>query len=145
MLPTCRKFPEDFGKERPCLNYHIHQCMGVCSGKISREAYHEALDEALQFIRTGGMQSVEKLTERMQEAAETLDFERAARYRDRISAIRRITEQQKVIEFPHESLDVLGWVQGRIRSIARCWCCGRAACGIRRTFPLTAWANRRKW
>ena len=113
LLPTCRrKFPEDFGKERPCLNYHIHQCMGVCSGKISREAYHEALDEALQFIRTGGMQSVEKLTERMQEAAETLDFERAARYRDRISAIRRITEQQKVIAFPHESLDVLGWVQG---------------------------------
>lgn len=113
LLPTCRrKFPEDFGKERPCLNYHIHQCMGVCSGKISREAYHEALDEALQFIRTGGMQSVEKLTGRMQEAAETLDFERAARYRDRISAIRRITEQQKVIAFPHESLDVLGWVQG---------------------------------
>ena len=112
-LPTCsRRFPRDIGKERPCLNYHIHQCMGVCSGKISREAYHEALDEALQFIRTGGMQSVEKLTERMQEAAETLDFERAARYRDRISAIRRITEQQKVIEFPHESLDVLGWVQG---------------------------------
>ena len=55
---------------------------------------------------------MEVLTERMQQAAEALDFERAARYRDRISAIRRITEQQKVIEFPHESLDVLGWVQG---------------------------------
>ena len=113
LLPTCRrKFPEDFGKERPCLNFHIHQCMGVCRGKITPEAYREVLDEALQFIRSGGVQSVEVLTERMQQAAETLDFERAARYRDRISAIRRITEQQKVIEFPHESLDVLGWVQG---------------------------------
>lgn len=113
LLPTCRrKFPEDFGKERPCLNFHIHQCMGVCRGKIIPEAYREVLDEALQFIRSGGVQSVEVLTERMQQAAEALDFERAARYRDRISAIRRITEQQKVIEFPHESLDVLGWVQG---------------------------------
>lgn len=113
LLPTCRrKFPEDFGKERPCLNFHIHQCMGVCRGKITPEAYREVLEEALQFIRSGGVQSVEVLTERMQQAAETLDFERAARYRDRISAIRRITEQQKVIEFPHESLDVLGWVQG---------------------------------
>ena len=113
LLPTCRrKFPEDFGKERPCLNFHIHQCMGVCRGEITLEAYREVLDEALQFIRSGGMQSVEVLTERMQQAAEALDFERAARYRDRISAIRRITEQQKVIEFPHESLDVLGWVQG---------------------------------
>ena len=113
LLPTCRrKFPEDFGKERPCLNFHIHQCMGVCRGKITPEAYREVLDEALQFIRSGGVQSVEMLTERMQQAAEALDFERAARYRDRISAIRRITEQQKVIEFPHESLDVLGWVQG---------------------------------
>ena len=113
LLPTCRrKFPEDFGKERPCLNFHIHQCMGVFRGKITPEAYREVLDEALQFIRSGGVQSVEVLTERMQQAAEALDFERAARYRDRISAIRRITEQQKVIEFPHESLDVLGWVQG---------------------------------
>ena len=113
LLPTCRRrFPEDFGRERPCLNYHIHQCMGVCSGKISRETYREALGEALQFIRTGGAQSVEQLTARMQEAAEALDFERAARYRDRISAIRRITEQQKVIAFPHESLDVVGSVQG---------------------------------
>lgn len=113
LLPTCRrKFPEDFGKERPCLNFHIHQCMGVCRGKITPEAYREVLDETLQFIRSGGVQSVEVLTERMQQAAEALDFERAARYRDRISAIRRITEQQKVIEFPHESLDVLGWVQG---------------------------------
>ena len=113
LLPTCRrKFPEDFGKERPCLNFHIHQCMGVCRGRITPEAYREVLDEALQFIRSGGVQSVEVLTERMQQAAEALDFERAARYRDRISAIRRITEQQKVIEFPHESLDVLGWVQG---------------------------------
>lgn len=113
LLPTCRrKFPEDFGKERPCLNFHIHQCMGVCRGKITPEAYREVLDEALQFIHSGGVQSVEVLTERMQQSAEALDFERAARYRDRISAIRRITEQQKVIEFPHESLDVLGWVQG---------------------------------
>lgn len=113
LLPTCRRrFPEDFRRERPCLNYHIHQCMGVCTGKISEEAYRETLEEALAFIRSGGAQSMETLTARMNEAAEALDFERAARYRDRIAAIRRITEQQKVVSFPHGSLDVIGSVQG---------------------------------
>lgn len=113
MLPTCRrKFPEDFGKARPCLNYHIHQCMGLCSGKISSKTYREAVEEALAFIRSGGAQSVEALTERMTEASDALDFERAARYRDRIAAIRRITDQQKVVSFPHGNLDVIGSVQG---------------------------------
>ena len=113
LMPTCRRrFPEDFGRERPCLNYHIHQCMGVCSGKVARATYQEALNEALGFIRSGGTQSVEALTAKMQEASDTLDFERAARYRDRIAAIRRITDQQKVVSFPHESLDVIGSVQG---------------------------------
>ncbi len=113
LLPTCRRrFPEDFRKDRPCLNYHIKQCMGVCTGKISQETYREALEEALSFIRSGGAQSVERLTEKMEEASEQLEFERAARYRDRIAAIRRITDQQKVVSFPHRSLDVVGSVQG---------------------------------
>jgi excinuclease ABC subunit C len=113
LLPTCtRRFPEDFGKGRPCLNFHIKQCMGVCTGKISPERYGEAFGEALAFIKGGGSQSVEELTQKMEEAAESLDFERAARYRDRIKAIQRITAQQKVMAYHHKSLDVIAAVQG---------------------------------
>ncbi len=111
-LPTCnRRFPEDFRKARPCLNYHIKQCMGVCTGKVSLETYQEALQEALEFIKKGGSQSVESLTKKMEQAAEELDFERAARLRDRLRAIDRVTQQQKVIAYNHASLDVIAAVQ----------------------------------
>ena len=114
LLPTCnRRFPEDFRKGRPCLNFHIKQCMGVCTGKISAENYREAMNEAVDFIKSGGTQSVEALTEKMESAAENLDFERAARYRDRIAAINKVTQQQKVIAYNHKSLDVIASVQSQ--------------------------------
>lgn len=114
LLPTCnRRFPEDFRKGRPCLNYHIKQCMGVCTGRISAESYRETLGEAINFIKSGGAQSVEELTKKMEAAAEVLDFERAARYRDRIAAINKVTQQQKVIAYNHKSLDVIASVQSQ--------------------------------
>jgi len=113
LLPVCsRRFPEDFGKHRPCLNYHIKQCMGVCSGKISKSAYMEAFNGALDFIKGGSAATVAFLTEKMLEASEALDFEKAARFRDRINAINKITEKQKVIEYNHKSLDVIAAVCG---------------------------------
>lgn len=113
MLPTCsRQFPRDLGKGRPCLNYHIKQCMGVCTGRISRQRYQEALDEAVSFIKKGGAGSLEVLTRKMEAAAEELDFERAARYRDRIAALEKISAQQKVMAYHHENLDVVAAVQG---------------------------------
>ncbi len=111
-LPVCtRKFPEDFGKGRPCLNFHIKQCMGVCRGKISKEEYGQILGEAIQFIKGGTDGLLHALEERMALAAENLDFERAARYRDRISAIRRISEQQKVIFNGVQDQDFVAVVQ----------------------------------
>ena len=75
-IPTCsRKFPEDFGKKRPCLNFHIKQCSGVCTGKVSLEDYNESIDEALEFLKGGSNTSLKLLTERMNTAAENLDFE----------------------------------------------------------------------
>ena len=98
LLPTCtRRFPQEFGKGRPCLNFHIKQCMGVCRGRISQEEYAEALEQALEYIRGGGAQSVELLTRRMNECAEKMQFEKAAQLRDRIKAISRISESQKVV------------------------------------------------
>ena len=96
-LPTCnRKFPEDFKKARPCLNYHIKQCMGVCRGRISEEEYAQTFKEALAYIKKGGGSLLERLTRQMEEAAEALDFERAAKLRDRTQAIRRIADAQRV-------------------------------------------------
>lgn len=97
-LPTCsRKFPQEFGKGRPCLNYHIKQCMGLCRGKISEEEYAEILDQAVTYIKEGGPQSLERLTRRMEEYAEAMQFEKAAQIRDRIRAIQRISQSQKVV------------------------------------------------
>ena len=113
LLPTCtRRFPEDCGKGRPCLNFHIKQCMGVCTGKVSPEQYAEVFEEALSYVKSGGGQTVEELTARMNAAAEAMDFERAARYRDRIRAIQKLSQQQKVIAYNHKSLDVVAAVQG---------------------------------
>ncbi len=97
MLPTCKKvFPRDFFKERPCLNHHIKRCMGVCQGKISPEEYKKTISEALSFIKSGSKESVEYLTKEMNDAAENLDFERAAVLRDRINAITRSAKTQSI-------------------------------------------------
>ena len=70
LLPTCtRKFPQEIGKQRPCLNYHIKQCMAPCSGKISPEEYAEALEEAVNFLKGSGSQIKKILTEKMMQAS----------------------------------------------------------------------------
>ncbi|MGI5967545.1 MAG: excinuclease ABC subunit UvrC [Anaerotruncus rubiinfantis] len=107
-LPTCnRKFPQEFGKGRPCLNFHIKQCMGVCRGKVSLAEYNEILEQAIDYIKGGSTQSIEKLTERMNECAENMQFEKAAQLRDRIRAIGRITESQKVVFVKTANQDVI--------------------------------------
>ncbi len=108
-LPTCsRQFPESFRKERPCLNYHIGQCMGVCRGEISEEAYAEVLSDAVRFIRNGGDHTITALEQRMQAAADRLDFEEAARLRDRIAAIRKAGEKQDILDAVTADTDVIG-------------------------------------
>lgn len=107
-LPTCRRaFPESFGKERPCLNYHIGQCMGVCLGKIPEAEYAETLADAVRFIKNGGDHTVTALEQRMQAAADRLDFEEAARLRDRIAAIRKAGEKQDIMDAVTADTDVI--------------------------------------
>lgn len=98
MLPTCHKeFPRDFKKGRPCLNFHIEQCMGVCQGKISSAEYNETIRQAVDYMKTGSTASVERMTAEMEAAAEEMDFERAAKLRDRIKAIVKAADTQKII------------------------------------------------
>lgn len=108
MLPTCnRKFPQDFGKKRPCLNFYIKRCMGVCRGKISLEEYNEILAQAKDYIKSGSAQSVKQLTARMNQFAESMQYEKAAQIRDRIRAISHINDSQKVVFTSAANQDVI--------------------------------------
>ena len=112
-LPSCtRKFPQEIGRGRPCLNYYIKQCCAPCRGHVSQKEYNEAVQEALDFIRGGTSDSVRTLTEKMNEAAENLDFELAARIRDRITAINKLKERQKVVASRVPEQDVIALVLG---------------------------------
>lgn len=98
MLPTCgRVFPRDFRKGRPCLNYHIKQCMAPCTGRVKLSDYKESLAQALDFLKGGSTNSVKQLTAQMEQAAENLEFELAARIRDKINAVKKMGEKQKVV------------------------------------------------
>ncbi len=97
-LPSCNKvFPRDSGKGRPCLNYFISKCSAPCAGKISREDYEENLRQAVEFLKGGSAETLRRLKEEMEEAAENLEFEKAAKIRDRIKSIERIGSRQKVV------------------------------------------------
>ena len=107
-LPTCsRRFPEDFGKQRPCLNYHIRQCCAPCTGRIKLADYNERVESALEYLSGDSSQTMRLLQERMTKAAEELDFERAARYRDQIAAMKKLRDKQKVVDINIDELDVI--------------------------------------
>lgn len=107
-LPTChKKFPEDFRKGRPCLNYHINLCSGVCRGRISCKEYAETIEQAIEYIKGGSEDSAIRMEKEMETAAENLNFERAAVLRDRINAIRKAGETQKILDSNIEEADVI--------------------------------------
>ena len=108
LLPRCsRRFPQDIGRGRPCLNAHIGKCMGVCSGRISCEEYNRAVKGAVHLIRYGKKDIIKTLTKRMEEASERLEFETAALLRDQIAAITKVTEGQKVVVDESLEMDVV--------------------------------------
>lgn len=109
-LPRCtRRFPQDIGKGRPCLNAHIGKCMAVCSGKIRNEDYREAVESALHMIRHGQADIMKTLKARMEDAAGRLDFERAALIRDQLAAIEKVSRGQKVVRSEVAEQDVIAF------------------------------------
>ncbi len=97
-LYQCNKsFPRDFRKSRPCLNYYISQCCGVCTGKVSEKEYSESFNQALKFLRGDTQDVINELSEKMTAASENLDFENAAKFRDKINAINKMKDKQKVV------------------------------------------------
>ena len=110
-LRTCRRdLPRDIGKERPCLNYYIHRCMGPCTGKISQEEYHKNVQMALDFIEGKQKEVVKNLEQQMMAASEALDFEHAAVLRDQIKSIRTLQDRQIIEDAgSEEDRDVIAY------------------------------------
>lgn len=111
-LPTCKnKFSEKPKKMRPCLNFHIDQCIGVCNGDISLEKYKNIIDEAVEYIKNGSGSSIKSLQLQMERAAGKLDFERAAEIRDRIRAISKSNESQKILDLNMVNCDIVASIK----------------------------------
>ncbi len=112
MLPTCKRvFPRDFGKQRPCLNYQIKRCIGLCRGCFTKDEYAKIIEQALDYIKSGSSLSCEELTKEMELASENLEFERAAMLRDRIAAIKRAAETQKIFDKSLPDTDIIALAQ----------------------------------
>ena len=107
-LRTCnQKFPDAFGKKRPCLNYHMNQCLGVCTGKVSEEEYLKNVTDAISFLDGKYQPILKELKEKMEEASAELEFEKAATYRDLIESVKRCVETQKITDSDGEDKDII--------------------------------------
>ena len=109
-LPQCNRSFDKF-YDKPCLNFHIGICSAPCSKKITHSDYLESVESAISFVKGETGNAVADLTERMEKCAENLDFEMAAKLRDRINAIKRIKEKQKVITEKYPLQDVVALVR----------------------------------
>ena len=108
MVRSCnRTLPRDCGKDRPCLYYHMKQCMAPCQGNVSEEAYKENITKVLHFLNGNFQETIDQLTERMMAASEEMRFEDAAGYRDLINSIKRIGERQKITTYGEQDRDII--------------------------------------
>ena len=109
-IPSCkRQFPRDIGKERPCVYYQMGQCVGVCTGKVQKEEYNELIRCASDILRGNTAAARSSLEEKMTEYAEAERFEAAARCRDTIRALERLSQKQNVVAAPDTEQDVFGF------------------------------------
>ena len=107
-IRTCnRTLPRDIGKERPCLNYHIHQCQAPCQGYISKEDYRTQIRSAMELLNGNFNPVIRDLEEKMQAASEALEFEKAMEFRDLLTSVRQVAQKQKITSFDGEDRDIL--------------------------------------
>ena len=107
-LRTCnRNLPRDTGKDRPCLNYHIHQCTAPCQGYITKEAYRERVDAVVEFLNGNYAPVLKSLEEKMNTASAKLEFEKAIEYRELLNSVRQIAQKQKITHTDGEDKDII--------------------------------------
>lgn len=102
-----RSLPKDIGKERPCLNYHIHQCYAPCQGYISREEYRKSIDEVVRFLNGNYDPIIKELEEKMLDASENLEFEKAIEYRELLASVQKIAQKQKITDTAGDDRDII--------------------------------------
>ena len=102
-----RSLPKDIGKERPCLNYHIHQCYAPCQGYISREEYRKSIDEVVRFLNGNYHPILKELEEKMLDASENLEFEKAIEYRELLASVQKIAQKQKITDTAGDDRDII--------------------------------------
>lgn len=112
-LPQCTKTFPVTHRQRPCLNFHISQCSAPCAGKISQADYKRSVEQAVEFLKGGSAETVKRMQAEMEQAAENLDFEKAAVLRDRINAITKFGEKQKVVSADVAEQDVFALAQSQ--------------------------------
>ena len=110
-LRTCNKAIEEGGQDRPCLNYHIGRCLGPCAGLVSKEKYGEMIQEVLLFLEGRIDRLIPDLTSKMQEAADKLEYEKAARFRNQIRGLQTLAEKQKIVAQHKEDQDYVGYAR----------------------------------
>lgn len=111
-VKSCKKIlPRDIGKERPCLNFYIHQCLGPCQGGVNKEEYSRLMKDICLFL--GGKQEeiINRLEKEMKAASENMEFEKAAGLRDKINSLRHIAEKQRVLSTTMEDQDVIAFAK----------------------------------
>ncbi len=107
-LRTCnRNLPKDIGAERPCLNYHIHQCDAPCQASISKEEYALKIQKVLEFLGGNYAPVMKELEEKMQAASEEMEFEKAIEYRDLLNSVKQISQKQKITNTDGEDKDII--------------------------------------
>ena len=119
-LRTCnRNLPRDIGNERPCLNYHIKQCLAPCQGYVSKEQYREQVAGALEFLNGNYNLILKDLEDKMKKAAEALEFEEAARYRDLYNSVKQVSQKQKITDSVGEDKDVIALYQDEAEAVVQ--------------------------
>ena len=107
-LRTCnRNLPRDIGLDRPCLNYHIHQCDAPCQGYISKEDYRKKIDQVLEFLGGNFTPIIIELEEKMLRASEEMEFEKAIEYRELLNSVKQIAQKQKITNTDGEDKDII--------------------------------------
>ncbi len=119
-LRTCnRRLPQDIGLERPCLNHHIKQCLAPCQGYVSGRQYREQVAKALEFLNGDYNGILKELEGEMKTAAETLDFESAAGYRDLYNSVKQVAQKQKITEGVGEDKDIIAVYQDEREAVVQ--------------------------
>lgn len=107
-LRTCtRRLPQDIGRERPCLNYHIKQCQAPCQGYISQEEYGKAVAQTLDFLNGKYEPVLSMLEEKMMQASDEMDFETAIEYRELLNSVKQVAQKQKITSQSMEDRDII--------------------------------------